>query len=651
MARKHLSVFLLIVVLTLAACRRAENVVELPTPAYPAPGTPPASATPIIATPAGSPVASPTNAATPSPIAPTTTTAAATATSQAATVAPPTATSISPTPTPDFGPPPGGSARITFAPGATSAVVQSTLANAGDTDTWILRVQAGQVVTVQTISSAPGAVVVRLGDMSGGVLATNPDTVGISAAVPTTGDYQISFSTPNAAPQVAYTAQVFIPAAGGPVTPTRINFAPGATSAQLDDSLAAGGDLNSYVLTVGAGQSISAAVFASVPAVTNINVRNSAGQQIAAGTDMSGVSATATNAGDYYIDVSSSAAAPALTYRLTVTAPPIVWPPSARITFAPGATSAQLDDSLAAGGDLNQYVLFVGAGQSVNVAVFGSVPAVSNIAIRNSAGQIIGSGTDMTGANATAAVAGDIFIDVSSGSGAPALTYRLTVTVPPISPPPPPQQPARIEFGPGQTGSFHDGLVVAGGGEARYIIHLLAGQTLITNVNDNPIGNVEIAILDTAATLLNLGQAPTSLATFVPANGDYIISLNTPSAAPVSYSLEVVVPPLPQDNATRITFAPGATSAEVAGGLDFAGDLDYWVIQAQAGQTMQIDIGASQAGWLDAYVYNPAGDIIAIGDDSATIFAPLATNGDYLIVINTTFGAPPITYTMSVEIQ
>jgi hypothetical protein len=114
--------------------------------------------------------------------------------------------------------------------------------------------------------------------------------------------------------------------------------------------------------------------------------------------------------------------------------------------------------------------------------------------------------------------------------------------------------------------------------------------------------------------------------------------------------LEVVLPPLPQDNATRITFAPGADSAEVTGSLEVASDLDFWVIQAQAGQTLQIDIGAAEQGWLYAYVYNEAGDILAIGNDTETIFAPLAANGDYFIVINTTAGAPPLTYTMSVRI-
>jgi hypothetical protein len=536
MSRRSLSiVLLLIVVLALTACRRAGDVAELPTPASPVAGeTTVISTIPALTEPAtGYPVASPANTNTPSPIPPT---------AAPPTMTPIAATAVPATATPDFGPPPGGSARITFAPGATSAVVRSTLANAGDTDTWILRVMAGQVVTVQTISSAPGAIEVRLSDMSGGVLATNPDTVGITAAVPATGDYQLSFSTPNAAPQVTYTAQVFIPAAAGPVIPTRITFAPGATSAQLDDALAAGGDLNTYVLTVGAGQGISVAVFGSVPAVTNINIRNSAGQQVAAGTDMSGVSATATTAGDY-------------------------------------------------------------------------------------------------------------FIDVSSGSGAPALTYRLTVTVPPISqPPPPPQQPVRITFGPGQTSAFVEGQITPGVGGVQYVIHVLAGQTIIANVNDNPTGNVEIAVLDTAATLLNLGQSPTSLATFAPANGDYVISLNTPGVAPVYYALEVVVPPLPQSEASRITFAPGATSATVAGDLGFAGDVDNWVIHALAGQTMHLFFGTSQTGWISAYVYNAAGDIIALGGDLGAISAPLAANGDYRIVVNSLPGAPALSYSMTVEI-
>jgi hypothetical protein len=118
----------------------------------------------------------------------------------------------------------------------------------------------------------------------------------------------------------------------------------------------------------------------------------------------------------------------------------------------------------------------------------------------------------------------------------------------------------------------------------------------------------------------------------------------------VNYSLEVVVPPLPQVGATRITFAPGATSATVTGSLDFAGDVDNWVIHALAGQTMHISIGVSQSGWVTVYVYNAAGDVIALGSDLDVVSAPLATNGDYTIVINSLLGAPPLSYSLVVEV-
>jgi hypothetical protein len=424
-------------------------------------------------------------------------------------------------------------------------VVQSNLAANGDTDTWILRVQAGQVITVQTIATVPGAINVQLGDMGGGVLASNPDTTAISATVPATGDYQINFSTASGAPAVGYTAQVFIPAAGGPVTPTRIQFAPGASSAQLNDSLAAGGDMNQYVLTVGAGQTINVAVFASVPAVTNIYIRNSAGQLLTAGTDMAGASATAATAGDYFIDVSNFNAAPALSYTLTVTVPPVAQPPTQ----------------------------------------------------------------------------------------------------------PAPGQPTRIEFGPGQTSASFDGQVVAGGQGRQYVIRMMAGQTLITNLNDYPVANVDITITDAAGRTVNFGRAPTELGSKLAVTGDYTITLSTASANLVNYSLTVIAPPLPNTSAaTRISFPAGSTTTTVSGGLPSGGSTETWVIRALAGQTLNVFLGASQAGWMMAYVYNPAGDIIALGSDMDVVAAPLAATGDYYIVLVSDAAAGPITYSMVVEV-
>ena len=541
MFRRGLSLFLglTVIVFFLAACRGRGEEVALPTPVETDAGVtfvPPDDATAIAATAtlaatstAATAVPLPTSSATPLAI-----TAAPSATvAGAATAAP--ATAVPPTVNP--GPPPGGSARINFAPGATSAVVSSALAAGGDGDTWLLRVSAGQVVTVQTIANPAGQMNVQLLDGSGGVLASNPDTVGISSAVPFTGDYQINLATASGAPAVAYTLQVIIPAAGGPVTPQRIQFAPGQSSAQVQDSLAAGGDLNSYVVNVAAGQTIQVGVFASPPAATNIYIRNAAGQLISSGTDMSGASTTATTAGDY-------------------------------------------------------------------------------------------------------------FIDVSNFNAAPAVSYTLTVTVPPLNPPP---APTRISFGPGQSSAQLDGTLPAGGA-ATYVIAIAAGQTLITDLNDNPPGNVQIGISDPAGNPINFGRAPTSLGSAAVTTGDYTIALST-TAGPVSYSLVVNVPPLPAGNATRIEFGPGATSATVQGDLPFGGDQDTWLIRGLAGQVLNVSVGVVEAtGWTRVYVYDAAGQIIALGTDITGAQAPLNATGDYRIVVVSDAAAGPLSYSLTAAI-
>lgn len=770
MFRKGLSfVLLILLALALVACRRggdgAQPTVTLPTAAATAGATTAATAVAATSTVATAiPAASPTNTTTPTrpatAVPATNVPPTATATTAPPTSAPPTA--VPPTATVSAGPPPGGSARIQFAPGATSAIVQSTLAANGDTDTWILRVLAGQVVTVQAIANPPGNIILNLGDMTGGVLATSPDTTGVSAAVPATGDYQINLSTASGAPAVGYTMQVFIPAGGG-ITPTRLQFAPGQSSLQRDDALEAGGDINQYVLSMAAGQGLTVGVFASTPAVTRIFIRDTAGRLIASGTDMSGgVGVTTTAAGDYTIDISSQANAPRVTYTLTVTAPPInpppqqptrlqfapgqsslqvsdslpggnevnqyvlnlaahqrlgvgvyastpavsniwvydpqggliasgtdmsgvstttvlagdyvIWvstigaapaisytmtvtappldpSPPARITFAPGQSAAELNDTLAAGGDVNRYVVRLGANQELRVAVFASPPAVTDIFIRDTAGQNFANGTDMSGVTTRTTVAGDYFIDISTRATAPVVNYTLTVTAPPLNPPPP-VEPIRINFGPGQTSAAFNGQVAVGLPPVEYVIRLLGGQTLITNVNDNPQANADVTVRDMAGNVLNFGRAPTSLGTQIPTTGDYLIVISTMSTNAVSYSLEVVAPPLPQPGtAMRIEFAPGATSATVTGDLPFGGDVDHWVIRALAGQTMNLSFGLVETGWLDVFVYNSAGQLIGIGSDITGVAAPMTTTGDYTIVVASDPAIGPVSYSMVVNIQ
>lgn len=544
MSRKGQSLFLLaLVVMMLAGCSRIGGLLGgRPTPtavstavviASPLPAT--AAATSTVAT--AAPLVTLTNTPTPSPTAipPTAAPNTATAAPPTATPAPPTATAVPPTATPNQGPPPGGQARITFAPGATSAVVQSTLAARGDTDNWVMYVLAGQVISVQTISSAPGAINVQLLDANGGLLASNPDTAGISAVVPATGDYQIVFSTPNAAPQVSYTAQVFIPPVAGPVAPTRIQFAPGASLAQLNDSLMAGGDLNQYVLQLAANQQVSVAVFASVPAVTNIIIRNSAGQQIAAGTDMSGVAATTTAAGDYFIDISSAAAAPAVNYMLTVSAPPPPTNQPVRIAFGPGQTSQGFDVTLSAGTTL-RYVIALSAGQMLLTNVSDTPPASMDITVQDAAGNVLNFGRGPTELGTLVAASGDYFITLSTSAATS--NAALVVTAPPL----PGSNATRIIFDAGASSAVVTGDLAFGGDVDTWVLAASAGQTMSVSLGSNQPGWSAVYIYDQGGNLIGLGSDMETVAAPLALGGDYrIVIVSDAAAGPIGYTMTVMV--------------------------------------------------------------------------------------------------------------
>lgn len=100
--------------------------------------------------------------------------------------------------------------RISFAPGATSATVQSNLP-AGQIERWVLRAFAGQTMTVNT-SAAQGAVILIIwGAQDGAVLISDhAGATSWSGKLPTTEDYNIDVrSVGNTTAN--YTLQVMIP--------------------------------------------------------------------------------------------------------------------------------------------------------------------------------------------------------------------------------------------------------------------------------------------------------------------------------------------------------------------------------------------------------------------------------------------------------
>ncbi len=168
--------------------------------------------------------------------------------------------------------------------------------------------------------------------------------------------------------------------------PTRIEFAPGATSAQVHSSLDPGG-VRSYVLYVMGSQGMTVNLYVTtegVPAGSAILVIWGAD-----GTVLISDHADATTwAGelpstqDYYIAV-KSVAQDAVDYTMEVIIPPAASQPepeAKRIQFAPDAISAQVQGSLAAGGS-DRYVLSAIAGQEMTVNLSDSSAGVNAILV------------------------------------------------------------------------------------------------------------------------------------------------------------------------------------------------------------------------------------------------------------------------------
>ena len=169
--------------------------------------------------------------------------------------------------------------------------------------------------------------------------------------------------------------------------PQRIQFAPGAISAQVQGSLTVGG-VDRYVLTAAAGQemtlnfSVTSAVD-SVEMSTILNIWGADGTLLRSGyVDTTGQVGELPSTQDYYIDV-ISVVQDTVDYTMEVIIPstaPEPEPEAKRIQFAPGAISAQVQGSLAAGRS-DRYVLSAMAGQEMAVNLSDSSAGLNAILI------------------------------------------------------------------------------------------------------------------------------------------------------------------------------------------------------------------------------------------------------------------------------
>ena len=344
---------------------------------------------------------------------------------------PPPATATMAAPTPTTGPEPQRK-RINFQPGSTTAVEQGNIAASGMAE-YVVAAQAGQTMSVKVTSPQDQVILVIYG-ADGTVLLT--DHVGVaswSGPLPSTQDYNIDLKS-HASTPVNYTLEVTLSTQPGPSpqpTTRRIRFAPGATTAIEQGSLAAGG-MDRYVLAATAGQ------------IMSVNVSSSQGQVILVIYGADGTVLISDHAGtthwsgqlpstqDYYIDARSVGSV-AVEYTLQVTIPPGPGPQPTpkRIHFAPGSITAVEHGSVAAG-ESDRYVLKAMTGQTMSVKVSSSQGQVI-LVIWGADGTVLISdhagATDWSGQLPSTQ---DYYISVQSVGSATA-NYTLEVTIPPRS--------------------------------------------------------------------------------------------------------------------------------------------------------------------------------------------------------------------------
>jgi len=152
-------------------------------------------------------------------------------------------------------------------------------------------------------------------DAAGNVLNFGRGPTDLATLVPASGDYFITLSTAAATSNAALIVTA-PPLPGG--NPTRIIFAPGATSAVVTGDLAFGGDVDTWVLAAAAGQTLTVTAGSNQPGWSMLYVYDGGGNIIALGSDVEVVAAPLTFGGDYRIVVVSDAAAGAIGYTMTV---------------------------------------------------------------------------------------------------------------------------------------------------------------------------------------------------------------------------------------------------------------------------------------------------------------------------------------------
>ncbi len=271
---------------------------------------------------------------------------------------------------------------------------------------------------------------------------------------------------------------------------------------------------------------------------------------------------------DYRLTVDATDAVP-FELHITIETPPAM--PTAvptmatpdlateQIRFAPGATAATYSGDLLPGAT-KRFVLEAAAGQQMNVRTNGyRAPVdftITSPAGRSWRAEQFGSEIYIFAAELTLPADGEYTVTISTPTESEATNYDITfsivtppVVTPPVATPAPPEPaaptvPERINFAAGADSATATGTLLAGGGFAHYLLGAASGQTMNVTVTTTAVP-VDLTIATADGTVVAGARgtgAVNQLVAVLPVNGDYLVSLATPGAAPdVDYSIEFTI--------------------------------------------------------------------------------------------------------------
>ncbi len=420
--------------------------------------------------------------------------------------------------------------RIRFASGAVSAVIAGDVGPL-ESDLYVLAARRGQ--TLEAFVDATGVLLNVWGPDGAELIPGAMQMAAWRVVLPANGDYFIAVNSTGRAADYELTVIVDALTSG---KATRIQFAPGGTSATVSGKVAAGAAAR-YVLRAQAGQTMEVNLSPSRSMLFAITGADGAVPKTFA-EGSSPFRVLLARSQDYYVELVSPGAA--ASYRLTVSISPLGPTPApkpVRINFASGATSAEVSGHVDPW-EADTYVLRALAGQTMDVAVYpmGGPPCLG----------ITGPGSAVLKRCSDPALewhgklpaTGDYLFELrAAGSQA---NYILNVAISALRPKPTPK-PTRIQFAPGATSAVVEGSLRSGE-SARYVLRALRGQTMMLSIS-------------TTSALTKRVDGPGGAQwdwpfvenhpQFVlPTTGDYIITLTAVEPGmDVRYTMEMVIPP------------------------------------------------------------------------------------------------------------